>query len=261
MNFTIKHFAVLAAICLAAAPLQEAPLGAAEPESPKIVRQHEKVHRTRRRNAAKLDSLKAPKVRKLYARDAFKHDIRLSWGDQMFENLVWQNPQYIVNTMPSDYRQTYKERYRYTQHWRVDYLWRPVQWFGLGASADISACLWDSVVRDGGGAEIARLKNQSFWNLALMPRMEFSWFNSQYISLHTALGAGLGINGGTETDAYGRHTLCGLAVDLTVIGISAHWADRWGAFVDLGGLYSVKSRSTIFLVSSRIVSVGVSCRF
>lgn len=254
-----KHFVAFAALCLALAFAGEARTEAADFESPRKER-HERVQKTRRRNAAKLDSLTTRKVRTVYARDAYKNDFRLSWGDQMFENLVWQNPQYTVNTMPSDYRQTYKEHYRYTQHWRADYLWRPVQWFGLGASADISGCLWDSVVRDGSGAEVSRLKNQSFWNLALMPKMEFTWFNSEWVSLHTGIGVGLGINGGTETDAYGRHTLCGLAVDLAVIGATVHWGDHWGAFVDLGGLYSIKSRSTIFLVSSRIVSVGVSFR-
>ncbi|MGM9736616.1 MAG: hypothetical protein ACI3ZL_09425 [Candidatus Cryptobacteroides sp.] len=189
-----------------------------------------------------------------------RHEIRIGWGDQMFEHLVWQNPQYVIGNMPESFSKQYKEHYRYSQHWFAEYQWRVNSWFGLGAMVDASGCVWDDVTRNGLGEEISRTDNCSFWNLTMMPVLRFTWLGREYVSMYSALGAGLGINGGTETDEYGKNTLCGLAFDLTLVGITADFG-RWFAFAELGGLYSLKDKATIFLFNSRIVSVGAGFRF
>lgn len=193
-------------------------------------------------------------------RASMRHEFRIGWGDQMFESLVWQNPSYIVKNMPQSYLRDYNERYRYTQHWFGEYQWRVNKWFGFGAAVDISGCLWDQVTRNGLGEETERLKNRSFWNLTIMPTLRFTWLNRKYVSLYTSLGAGLGINGGTETDAFGRHTLCGFSLDVALIGMTVDWK-RWFAFAELGGLYSLQHKSAVFMLNSRIVSVGAGIRF
>ena len=71
-------------------------------------------------------------------RSSRKHEVRIGWGDQMFEKLVWQNPQYIISNMPETASYKYKEHYRYSQHWFAEYQWRVNQWFGLGAMVDAS---------------------------------------------------------------------------------------------------------------------------
>ena len=71
---------------------------------------------------------------------------------------------------------------------------------------------------------------------------------------------GLDINGGTETNALGNHTDVGAAINLTVFGISANY-QRWFWTIDCGGLYALKNMNTIFLMSSRIVNVGMGVRF
>lgn len=189
-----------------------------------------------------------------------RHEVRIGWGDQLFEHLVWQNPQYVIGNMPESFSKQYKEHYRYSQHWFAEYQWRVNSWFGLGAMVDASGCVWDDVTRNGLGKEISRMDDRSFWNLTMMPVLRFTWLSREHISMYSALGAGLGINGGTETDAYGRHTLCGLAFDVALVGLTADWG-RWFAFAELGGLYSMKDKSTIFLMNSRILSVGAGFRF
>lgn len=194
-------------------------------------------------------------------RDSLRHEVRVGWGDQMFEKLIWQKSPYIIRNMPESYTKDYKERYRYTQHWFAEYQWRVNRWFGLGFQADISGCLWDNVTRDGLGNEVGREKNANFWNLTMMPMMRFTWFDSEYVSLYTSLGAGLGLNGGSETDAFGRHTLCGFAFDLSLIGVSVDW-NRWCVFAEFGGLTSFKNvKTTVFMLNSRIISVGAGFRF
>lgn len=193
-------------------------------------------------------------------RDSLRNEIRIGWGDQLFEHLIWQSPQYIISNMPESYVEHYNERYRYTQHWFAEYQWRVNKWFGVGAMADISGCLWDEVTRNGTGKEIDRIKNKSFWNLAIMPTFRFTWFNREHISLYSSIGAGIGVNGGTETDYLGRYTLCAVAVDIAPIGITAEW-DRWFICGELGGLYSIKGMTSVFMLNSRILSIGAGVRF
>lgn len=194
-------------------------------------------------------------------RDSTRHEVRIGWGDQMFEKLVWQEPQYIVSNMDESYRRTYREHWRYSQHWFAEYSWRVNRWFGLGAMVDASGCVWDEVTRNGLGEETARSKGHNFWNLTLMPTCRFTWFNSQYVSLYSSIGAGLGINGGSETDPKGRHTLCGFAVDLALVGATVDW-NQWFAFAELGGLSSVRNiKTAVFMLNSRIISAGIGYRF
>lgn len=194
------------------------------------------------------------------SRDSLKHEVRIGWGDQMFEHLVWSNPQYIISNMPESYIRKYNERYRYSQHWFAEYQWRVNKWFGLGAMVDASGCVWDEVTRNGLGNEIERLKNRNFWNLTVMPVLRFTWLNCNSVSFYSSLGAGLGVNGGTETDYLGRHTLCGVAVDIALVGMTADWG-KWFASAELGGLYSIRGITQVFLCNSRMISVGVGYRF
>ena len=188
------------------------------------------------------------------------HELRLGFGDQLFESLVWQNPAYYVNTMPSDWTANYKERYRRTGHWFVQYNYNLNSWLGVGAMVDISGCLWDNVLRNGCAVELEREKNCSFWNLSLMPVLRFWWFHTPYVSMYSSLGAGINFNGGSETDDKGRHTVCAFAFDLALAGVQFNW-DRYCAFLELGGLSSLKNKSVIYMLNSRVISLGVGMKF
>lgn len=193
-------------------------------------------------------------------RNSRRHEFRIGWGDQMFEKLVWQNPQTIIDNMPESFSTTYKEDYRYSQHWTAEYQWRANGWFGIGAMLDASGCSWNDVTRNGLGHQTDIVRGRHFWNLLIMPVVRFTWLNFEYVSLYSSLGAGLGLNGGTETDAWGRHTASSLAVNMELFGITADW-DRWFAFAELGGTFSLVDKTTIFLAGSRIISVGAGVRF
>lgn len=193
-------------------------------------------------------------------RNTRRHELRIGWGDQMFEKLIWQNPQTIIDNMPESFSKTYKENYRYSQHWTAEYQWRANSWLGIGAMLDASGCSWNDVTRNGLGHQTDIVRGRHFWNLLIMPVARFTWLNFEYVSLYSSLGAGLGLNGGTETDALGRHTLSSLAVNMEMLGITADW-DRWFAYAEFGGTFSMVNKTTIFLAGSRIISVGAGVRF
>lgn len=189
-----------------------------------------------------------------------RNELRIGWGDQLFESLIWHNTTSIITTMPDSYQQVYKENYSYNQHVWMEYQWRFTHWFSLGAMVDFSHVGWDEVTRNGKGAELNRKEDQFFYNAVIMPTIRFTYFHHENVNFYSGLGVGLDINGGTETNALGNHTDVGAAINLTVFGISANY-QRWFWTVDCGGLYALKNMNTIFLMSSRIVNVGMGVRF
>ena len=189
-----------------------------------------------------------------------RNEIRIGWGDQLFESLIWHNPTSITTTMPASWQQVYHEDYHYNQHLWVEYQWRFKSWFALGAMMDMSEVNWSDVVRNGKGEVISRDPHHYFFNLVFMPTIRFTYFHHPNVNLYSGLGIGIGINGGTETNMYNHYTDIGAAVNFTVFGVSANY-QRWFMTVDFGGLYSLKNANTIFMASSRIINVGVGARF
>ena len=189
-----------------------------------------------------------------------RNEIRIGWGDQLFESLVWHNPTSITTTMPAEVTYNYKERYRHNQHIWLEYQYRFNYWFSLGGMFDMSEVGWDLVTRDGRGTELARNKNNYFYNIVMMPTVRFTYFHHEFVNIYSGLGIGLGINGGTEVDGLGKHTALGAAVNFTLVGISANY-QRWFCAFDLGGLYSLKNANAIYMASSRILNFSIGARF
>lgn len=195
-----------------------------------------------------------------YDRMERKHELRLGWGDQLFETLMWHNPGTITTTMPVEWTQTYHENYHHNQHIWLEYQYRPNRWLSFGGMFDMSEVNWDDVTRNGRGDELKRDRGHYFYNVVIMPTVRFTYFHHEYVNLYSGLGLGLGINGGSETDALGNHDLLGAAVNFTVFGVSVNYK-RWFMAVDLGGLYSLKNANAIFLASSRMINASLGARF
>ena len=190
----------------------------------------------------------------------WRNEIRLGWGDQLFESLMWHNPTNITTTMPASYQQTYHENYRHHQHIWLEYQYRFKHWFSLGGMMDMSEVGWDDVTRNGAGAELSRSGGHYFYNLVFMPTIRFTYFHHEYVNLYSGIGIGMDINGGTETNAKGQRTEVGAAVNFTVFGVSANYK-RWFWTVDFGGMYALKNANAIYMASSRIINVGLGARF
>lgn len=189
-----------------------------------------------------------------------RNELRIGWGDQLFESLVWHNPTSVTTTMPAEATYQYKERYRHHQHLWMEYQYRFKHWFSLGGMIDMSEVGWDVVTRNGQGTELARDKKNYFYNLVIMPTIRFTYFHHPNVNIYSGLGVGMDINGGTEVDGKGRHTALGAAVNLTLVGISANY-DRWFCAFDLGGMYALKNANAIYMASSRIMNVSIGARF
>lgn len=189
-----------------------------------------------------------------------RHEVRIGWGDQLFESLMWHNPTNIMTNMPTTWEKTYHEDYRHHQHLWAEYQYRVTHWFSYGGMIDMSEVGWDDVTRNGAGIEMSRSKDHYFYNVVLMPTVRFTYFFHENVNLYSGLGIGLDINGGTEKNAFGKKTEVGAAVNITLIGVSANY-DRWFWTVDFGGMYALQNTNKIYMASSRIINVGFGARF
>lgn len=189
-----------------------------------------------------------------------RHEVRLGWGDQLFETLMWHKPTGVITSMPADWQRIYPEDYHYDQHLWLEYQYRPNYWFSFGGMLDMSEVHWTNVTRNGLGQEVSREPGHYFYNVVIMPTVRFTYLHHEYVNLYSGLGIGLGINGGTEKDVQGRTDLLGAALNLTLIGMSVNY-QQYFATVDFGGLYSLKNANCIFLASSRMINVSIGMRF
>ena len=187
------------------------------------------------------------------------HEVRIGWGDQLFETLVWYNQPHPT-IYPESYKGQYEERYRYTQHWFAEYQYRIRYWVNVGAMIDYSGVVWDKVHRNGIGEEVSRKKNCNVHNIAIMATARFTYMHSKYVLLYSGLGAGLNINTGSEIDYRGRKTVLAPALNLTVLGMSVG-NEKWFGAVEFGGLYSLMNMNEVYLAGSRMFTLSVGCRF
>ena len=188
------------------------------------------------------------------------HEIRIGWGDQLFESLIWHNPTSVITNMPASSTYSYKEQYRYHQHLWAEYQYRFTHWFGLGGMVDVSEVGWDMVNRDGTGKELNRNKNNYFYNIVIMPTIRFTYFHHENVNIYSGLGLGMDINGGTETDGKGRHTVVAPAINFALVGISANY-DRWFIAFDYGGMYALTNINHIYMAKSRMLNLSIGARF
>ena len=189
----------------------------------------------------------------------FPHQLRIGWGDQMFETLVWYHQPHPT-IYPESYIGQYEEDFRYVQHWFAEYQYRVKYWFNVGAMVDYSGVLWDKVRRNGKGEELDREENCSFHNIAVMLTMRFTYFHSKHVSLYSGLGAGMNINTGSEVDYLDRHTVVAPALNITALGMNVG-NNRWFGAVEFGGLYSLANLNEVYMAGSRMFTVSVGCRF
>ena len=269
MTKTIKIVTILAICCLSMATMAQEitqvdslsvePVSVSTPLDVRAAKAELKQARAEMKEArADLKQAKAEERKKLHVLN-WRHEIRIGWGDQLFESLMWHNPTYIVNNMPTTWSKTYKENFTHHQHLWIEYQYYTAHWFSLGAMLDFSEVGWTNVTRNGTGKELSRSDRQYFYNVVVMPTIRFTYINHPNANLYSGLGIGMDINGGTEKNAQGQTTEMGLAVNLTLIGTSINF-DRWFFCVDLGGLTALRNKNSIYMAFSRMINVGIGVR-
>lgn len=194
-------------------------------------------------------------------RAASPHEVRLLVGDMLCESLIWYDDARADYTGVAGPGLVFSERHRtfWTPHFAGEYQYRLNDWCSVGAQLDFQYTGWRRELYNSLNEEVGNTR-EHFYNLCLIPTVRFTYFHSPYVNIYSAVGLGLDINGGTETDIHGKHVAVGAALDMAVLGLSAG-ANNWFGSIEVGGLSAMKNKGTIFMFASRILTVGVGYRF
>ena len=185
-----------------------------------------------------------------------KHEISVTLGDMLMETLVWPANLHADYSGATTLNPIFTEKrdYGYSPHIALGYEYILNDWLGLGAKGDFQYTGWHNYSYDKHNTQVDRT-NGNFCNMCLMASARFTYFRRSSWSLYSSLALGLDINGGTEYNLSGKKTDVGVASDLRLLGMRFDFG-RFYASADVGGLYALKNMGTIYMVSSKIVSIS-----
>lgn len=156
-----------------------------------------------------------------------RHQIRVGWGDMLFESLVFREASPVFGGKG------------FTGHIFTEYQYSVSKVVSVGGQIDFEGIL------------AADMNN---YDIVVMPTVRFTYLHSPWVELYSGLGAGLlcacDNKGGAEFAP---------AVNLNLFGVQVGKGPV-SASVELGALNSlVKSR--VYMLGSRLVSVSLNYRF
>ena len=188
-----------------------------------------------------LLSLAAP------GQEAWRHQVRLGWGDMLFETLSYHAGYGADGTRMSDFG--------YTGHFFAEYDYRFTPVVSAGFQADIEGIYFTETPCDAlrqPTGESIRSHNQF---LSLLPQVRFTYFDKGLVELYSGLGVGVLL-------AFdNRHRLeAAPEVGLTLLGVGVG-NEHWGGAVELGGLNALLHANRVYMLGSRLLSVSVHYRW
>jgi len=184
--------------------------------------------------------------------DSLRHEVRVGWGDPIFESAVKYEfphigkPNTDVTYLPG--------------HWFAEYQYYWLPWLSSGLIFDYTGMGW----RD---RRDPYQTNHCYYDISILPTVRFTYYRHPWVKLYSAVMVGLTINGGTEADPVrsadkGREvkTVCYPGVGITALGMQVGQKGFYGA-VEIGELSALLNFKDIALLSSRMITLSVGYKF
>ena len=189
-----------------------------------------------------------------------RHEVRLGIGDMAFETMIWHDnlhKSYVGGE--AGFVNTEKVDYHYTPHFSAEYSFHVVKWLSVGAIVDFQSTSWK---RQGynNHDEFVSTTRENFFNLTVLPTLRFNYVRRPHFGVYSSLSFGIGLNGGSEVNGFGKHTVTCPAGEIRLLGFkggSGHW---WG-FAEFGALASLQNPNIIYMLGSELFRAGVSYKF
>ncbi len=198
----------------------------------------------------------------LYSDDKFDishHEFRIGWGDMMFETVAfsnspthrWANPEAIS----PEYRVREKHHHTYSGHFFADYHYNIRRWLAVGMQTDIEAICWRETEYDRYHNPVGKTTYWRNYNLCFLPTVRFTYFHSQWVNLYSGLSIGMLLAFDNQHNAE-----VAPAFNLNLIGMCVG-NNHWYGTLELGLLNAVRNSNKVYMVGSRIISVGIGYKF
>lgn len=193
------------------------------------------------------------------ASEPLRHELRFMLGDMLSESVVWHEG------AQRDFRGgvsglfSEDSDYGFTPHYGISYMYGIRKWLAAGVLVDCQNNWWTRTWYDNAGDAVS-CSTEHYFNLSVLPTVRFSYLDNGIWSIYSLLMFGLLVNGGSETNHLGQKTVVNWAAGVTLIGAGYRWS-RWGVALELGALAGMKNINMVYMLGTRILSVGVSYSF
>ena len=174
------------------------------------------------------------------------HQIRLGWGDPLFETLAFNEGV----SQNDDFTRT--DRFGYTGHIFLEYQYRFTKVISVGLQTDFQGIFWNETPCDAFRNPISPAVRSRNYDLSILPTVRFTCLNTKWVQLYGGMGAGLLV----AFDNSKRSELAPV-VDLTLLGVQIG-KGPWSGSLELGGMFSMRNALAIYMLGSRLVSVSVN---
>lgn len=191
----------------------------------------------------------------LGAQERSRHQLRLGWGDPLFETLAFhpslqgEYPSTVV--LPGDFSRTETFSYGYTGHIFGEYLYRLSKVVSVGVQVDFEGIFWKKGSFDAGHQMVGKATPVRNFDVDIIPTVRFTYFEKPWVRLYSGLGVGA-LLAFDNAGGFGS----ALALNLNFLGVEVG-KGHWGGAMELGMLNAMKDSHHIYQLGSRLVSVSV----
>lgn len=168
-----------------------------------------------------------------------RHNVRLGWGDMLFETLVFHPTASPLNGGNGRFDNSY------TGHIFADYMYSLTSVVSVGMQADFEGIFW----KEGAAEGVKKVNN---YNLSMLPSVRFTFFRSEWVNLYSGVSLGLLMAFDNQ-----NHFEAAPAFNLNLFGVKVG-KGHWGGFFELGALNALTGGNSIYMLGSRLMSVGVN---
>lgn len=188
-----------------------------------------------------------------------RHQLRIGWGDMLFETMAF-HPSVVHNypvpeAIPADFTTKETHSFTYTGHIFAEYQYRTSRVVRVGAMLDMEGIFWKENYYDRYHRQTGITIPVRNYDIVVMPTVRFDYFNKEYVSLYSGLGAGLLV----ALDNQGGCELAP-ALNLNLIGVQAGHGHWWGA-AELGLMSALRGTDKIYMLGSRLISFSLNYRW
>lgn len=175
------------------------------------------------------------------------HQVRIGWGDMLFETLAFHSGYSQDGNRTSDFG--------YTGHFFAEYRYRLNKVIGLGIKSDIEGIFCKETPCDIYRQPTGESFSTRNYNLCFIPNVQFTFFEREAVELYASVGTGLLV-------AFDNHGGSGFApaIDFNLLGVR-FGKGPWCGAVEFGGLSALTGANNIYMLSSRILSVSLNYRW
>lgn len=185
-----------------------------------------------------------------------RHQLRIGWGDALFEALAFGNSpshQYPnPQALPEDF--SIHERFNsfYTGHFFVAYGYRINKLVRVGGQMDMEGIFWEEGDFDRSHRPVGQIIKQRSYNLVVMPSVRLEYLHRGIVTLYSGAGAGMHV----ALDNAGGSAFSP-ALNINILGVQLG-RGHWSGGIELGALFALNGASKVYMLGSRLLSFSLN---